>query len=101
MRPNTLADIWNDIRSVAAALDVVETGEPLVERLNHRLSAISVRALASPRRPAVACLEWVEPLMAAGNSVSELVEMAGTTLTVLWSCLVASIWSEPRRRCTG
>jgi iron complex transport system substrate-binding protein len=79
LQPNTLTDIWNDIRSVAAALEVTETGEQLVERLNHRLNGISVRALASPRRPTVACLEWIEPLMAGGNWVPELVEMAGAT----------------------
>jgi iron complex transport system substrate-binding protein len=39
--------------------------------------AISERAGASPRRPRVACIEWHEPLMAAGNWVPELVEMAG------------------------
>jgi iron complex transport system substrate-binding protein len=79
LQPNALTGIWNDIRSVAAALDVVETGEQLVEKLNHRLNAISVRALASPRRPTVACLDWIEPLMAGGNWVPELVEMAGAT----------------------
>ena len=79
LQPNALTDIWNDIRSVAAALDVVKTGEQLVEKLNHRLNAISVRALAPPRRPTVACLEWIEPLMAGGNWVPELVEMAGAT----------------------
>ncbi|MBI3877177.1 MAG: ABC transporter substrate-binding protein, partial [Verrucomicrobia bacterium] len=29
------------------------------------------------RRPAVACIEWFDPLMAAGNWVPELVEFAG------------------------
>jgi iron complex transport system substrate-binding protein len=77
LQPNALADIWNDIRSVAAALDVASAGEHLVEQLNRSLDAISARALASYRRPTVACLEWIEPLMATGNWVPELVEMAG------------------------
>jgi ABC-type Fe3+-hydroxamate transport system substrate-binding protein len=29
------------------------------------------------RRPRVACIEWIEPLMAAGNWTPELIEMAG------------------------
>jgi iron complex transport system substrate-binding protein len=78
LQPNALADIWNDIRSVASALDIAVTGEQLVAKLNHHLNAIAVRALAS-RRPTVACLEWIEPLMAGGNWVPELVEMAGAT----------------------
>ena len=79
LQPNALADIWNDILRVASALNMAVTGERLVEKLNHDLNAISVRALASPQRPTVACLEWIEPLMAGGNWVPELVEMAGAT----------------------
>jgi iron complex transport system substrate-binding protein len=30
-----------------------------------------------PDQPTVACIEWIEPLMAAGNWMPELVEMAG------------------------
>ena len=77
LQPNALADIWNDIRSVASALKIEAAGEELIGKLNDRLTAIAVRALASPQKPTVACLEWVEPLMAAGNWVPELVEMAG------------------------
>ncbi len=79
LQPNALVDIWNDIRSVASALNIEAAGEQLVEKLNNRLTAIAARALASPQRPTVACLEWIEPLMAAGNWVPELVEMAGAT----------------------
>ena len=79
LQPNALVDIWNDIRSVASALNIETAGEQLVEKLNDRLTAIAARALASPQRPTVACLEWIEPLMAAGNWVPELVDMAGAT----------------------
>jgi iron complex transport system substrate-binding protein len=41
------------------------------------MCAISSRALSYRDRPTVACIEWLEPLMAAGNWVPELVEMAG------------------------
>src|SRR5262245_50554624 len=79
LQPNSLADIWNDIRNVAVALDISARGEQLVEKLSQRLDSISIRARSSPQRPRVACLEWIEPLMAAGNWVPELVEMAGAT----------------------
>ena len=41
-----------------------------------------MQALAStrpraPNAPRVACIEWIEPLMAAGNWTPELIEMAG------------------------
>jgi iron complex transport system substrate-binding protein len=77
LNPNSLADVWNDIRRVARALGIAERGEATVEELKARMCAISRRALSDGRRPTVACIEWIEPLMAAGNWVPELVEMAG------------------------
>ena len=41
------------------------------------MSAIAEQAQALPSRPTVACIEWIDPLMAAGNWMPELVEMAG------------------------
>jgi iron complex transport system substrate-binding protein len=77
LEPNSLADIWSDIRHVAAACGVAERGDEVVAELQGRMRAISERARASRSRPRVACIEWHEPLMAAGNWVPELVEMAG------------------------
>ena len=87
---------------MATTLNVETAGDQLVEALQSRLGAISIRALTSPRRPTVACLEWIEPLMAAGNWVPELVEMAGAgTLFGCWKALhVANLeralWARPR-----
>ena len=77
LAPNSLVDFWDDIRRVALALEIGDRGEALVEKLKARMCAISSRALADPKRPTVACIEWLEPLMATGNWVPELVEMAG------------------------
>jgi iron complex transport system substrate-binding protein len=75
--PNVLADVWRDIRAVAAALGAVERGEKLVGELCRRIDAIVERACALATRPSVAVVEWIDPLMAAGNWVPELVAMAG------------------------
>ena len=40
------------------------------------MAAVSARTAGRPR-PSVACVEWIDPLMAAGNWVPELVELAG------------------------
>jgi iron complex transport system substrate-binding protein len=77
LEPNALADIWSDIQRVAVECGVPERGEKAVDALQSRMREISARACRSPRRPRVACIEWHEPLMAAGNWVPELVEMAG------------------------
>ncbi|MDP1798402.1 MAG: cobalamin-binding protein [Planctomycetaceae bacterium] len=78
--PNSLIDVWADGRRIAAALGVRETGEQLLTSLQQRLQAVGAacRALGQPS-PRVACVEWQEPLMAAGNWIPELVEMVGGT----------------------
>jgi iron complex transport system substrate-binding protein len=62
---------------VAEALDVVAAGRALVTRLQARIDAIAAQAQPLAARPTVACVEWVDPLMAAGNWMPELVARAG------------------------
>jgi iron complex transport system substrate-binding protein len=76
LAPNTLDDVWDDIRRVAEALDVPEQGSALVGRLQERMAEVATKALTLPQRPTVACLEWLDPLMAAGNWMPQLVDMA-------------------------
>ncbi|MGI8743783.1 MAG: cobalamin-binding protein [Bryobacteraceae bacterium] len=78
LEPNALADIWNDIRRTASACGVSGRGDAVVASLRDRLSSLVGQVILSPsrRRPRVACIEWHEPLMAAGNWVPELVELA-------------------------
>ena len=77
LEPNALEDVWHDVASVANALGVRERGEALLAELRERLGAIAGRARERGRKPRVACIEWYDPLMAAGNWVPELVEIAG------------------------
>src|SRR5690606_17339927 len=77
LMPNALADVYAGIRQVAEALGVPERGERLVAGMESRLRELSMRANSWGKKPTVACVEWVEPLMAAGNWVPELVELAG------------------------
>ena len=77
LAPNALADVFADIERVAAALDLRERGTVLVDSLRQRIDAIAQRAHAVAARPRVAAIEWIEPLMAAGNWVPELIALAG------------------------
>lgn len=77
LEPNKLADVWDDIARVAAALDIAERGRRLVGDLKASMRDIKEKAAKLTSKPAVACLEWTEPLMAGGNWMPELVEMAG------------------------
>jgi iron complex transport system substrate-binding protein len=73
----SLAGIWEDIRQTAEALGVAETGRNVVQALTGRTQAIRRRAEGLSPKPRVACIEWLDPLMAAGNWMPELVEAAG------------------------
>jgi iron complex transport system substrate-binding protein len=77
LHPNALADLWTGIRQVADALEAPHRGQQLIARLEHRLREVSGQALEQPERPTVACIEWIDPLMSAGNWMPELVELAG------------------------
>ncbi|MDB6019429.1 MAG: transporter, periplasmic solute-binding protein [Pedosphaera sp.] len=77
LSPKRLVDIWEDIRSVADALGVAEHGREILRALKNRVVAIIEKTCVMKQPPSVACIEWIEPLMAAGNWVPELVQLAG------------------------
>ncbi|MFG0295203.1 MAG: cobalamin-binding protein [Maioricimonas sp. JB045] len=77
LTPMQLSDVWDDIRRVAQALDVPAKGDAVVADLQRRLKELRTLTAAQPQRPCVACIEWIEPLMVAGNWIPELVEIAG------------------------
>ena len=77
LEPNSLDDIWRDIRSIASACGVAARGETLISLLQSRITQIGRTAQRAVERPRVAAIEWLQPLMAAGNWVPELIEIAG------------------------
>lgn len=77
LNPKRLEDVWEDIVRVGTALGNRRNGEEVVATLRERMSKIQARAAASDNRPRVAVIEWIEPLMAGGNWMPELVHMAG------------------------
>ena len=74
MQPDSLQQIWEDFRRLAGALDIPERGERVIAGLQARMAELSP---AGVRLPRVACIEWMEPLMAAGNWTPELIALAG------------------------
>jgi len=75
LEPNTLSEVWADIQRVAAALGA--DAAPVLQDLQARVAHCQQRTQTLANRPRVACIEWSDPLMAAGNWVPELVELAG------------------------
>jgi iron complex transport system substrate-binding protein len=76
LEPNRLDDILADFERVADAADSAEAGRALVERCRERFDRIRRRAVYAKSRPRVVCLEWLDPPMAAGNWIPELVDLA-------------------------
>jgi len=77
LSPQRMTDVWSDILTVATALGVAEHGKSVVKQLKQRVVGVIEKAVCIKHRPSVACIEWIDPLMAAGNWVPELVELAG------------------------
>ena len=75
LEPYALADVWLDIKRVASTCCCPKSGRVLVRRLQERMRAIEERAISGARQR-IAAIEWLEPLMAGGNWVPELIEMA-------------------------
>jgi iron complex transport system substrate-binding protein len=77
LQPNGLDDIYQDIATVASALEVTQAGEKLIEDLQERVDIIRHKLKFMENKPTVACIEWLEPMMLSGNWVPELVTIAG------------------------
>lgn len=77
LHPNVLADVWRDLQTIAEACGVGAVGQAVVRDLTARAAVLARQAAATRARPTVACIDWVDPLMTAGNWVPELVEAAG------------------------
>ena len=74
LAPDDLSDVFGDFARVAEAAGVPERAGPAIARMQQGLAALP----APPaRRPTMLAVEWIEPLMVAGNWVPELVSAAG------------------------
>ncbi len=78
---SSLSGLWSDIITVGEAASVLPRARELVSRLQSRCDSIACRIAALSRagatKPRVAMIEWLDPPMAAGNWVPELVRLAG------------------------
>lgn len=73
----TLEGVLADVERVASSLGVPSRGTDLCAAMRRRRDEIARRARSSRPRPRVATIEWLSPLMAAGNWIPELVDDAG------------------------
>jgi iron complex transport system substrate-binding protein len=77
LAPYRLDDVWEDITRVGEALDRRAQVERLVQDYQQRLTRLRELTAHQGERPRIAVLEWLDPLMGAGNWTPELIAIAG------------------------
>jgi iron complex transport system substrate-binding protein len=80
LQPSSLAEVWSDLHRVAIALfgaSGEQRAEAAIAPLQNRIQACRDQTQAAIHKPTVVCIEWPDPMMAAGNWVPELVSLAG------------------------
>lgn len=79
LNPRALSDIFSEILLLAEKLGVSDTGQAFVAELQERCDLIQHKLKFVGHRPTVICIEWLSPLMTAGNWTPELIQIAGGT----------------------
>ena len=77
LEPNTIGDIFDNIRMVGDFTERSREAENLVAGLQARLDDVRDAAKRIDRRPRTLMLEWLEPPFAPGHWVPEQVDIAG------------------------
>jgi iron complex transport system substrate-binding protein len=77
LEPNTIQDIFANIRTVGALTDREAEADALVSELTVRLDSLAVLLTQVETRPRTLVLEWLEPPFAPGHWVPEQVAFAG------------------------
>jgi iron complex transport system substrate-binding protein len=74
--PHTLGEVLGDVRTLAEATDARDAGVDLVQDAARRIDRVRLAVRAAPP-VAVAALEWLDPVFAAGHWTPQLIEYAG------------------------
>jgi iron complex transport system substrate-binding protein len=77
LEPRTLDETFTEILRVGQAVGRSSVAEGLIASLKARVEAVRTRCERQDRRPRVAFLEWIDPLICGGHWNPELVALAG------------------------
>jgi iron complex transport system substrate-binding protein len=77
LEPNTIRDIFANIRTVAELTGREREAEELIASLSARLKRLEAATASVATRPRTLMLEWLEPPFAPGHWVPEQVRLAG------------------------
>lgn len=93
LTPQTLTDVFADIRRVGEASGRAKASERLVAELEESVAEVEQAVAGVLERPRVLCLEWLNPPYVGGHWGPDMVERAGGTD-------VLGRTGEPSRRVT-
>jgi len=77
LQPNGLEDVYKDIQNLADQLGVGKAGTELLELSEERINIIRHKLKFITEKPTVACIEWLSPMMVAGNWTPQIIEIGG------------------------
>lgn len=77
LEPNTIQDIFANIRTVGLLTGREEEADEVVRQLEARLERVAAALEGVNERPRTLMLEWLEPTFAPGHWVPEQVKLAG------------------------
>ncbi len=77
LAPNNLADVWEDMHRVSRAIGREGLSQTVVQNSKAEISNIHQEAKSKAVMPRTALIEWIDPLMYAGNWMPRLVTEAG------------------------
>lgn len=77
LEPVGYADIFTDIQRTGEMLGVTEAARQVVNQMRERMTAVHAQTRSIAQKKTVVCIEWLKPLMNAGNWIPTVVEKAG------------------------
>ena len=79
LQPHALEDVFEDMRSIGRACGAERVAEDVAQAYRERVNRIQsdVNLIPPEARPRTALIEWIEPVMVAGNWMPELLRIAG------------------------
>ncbi len=79
LEPTNLQQILENISAVAQVTGRQAEAQALVQSLERRIQRIGAATSTIQTQPRMFCMEWMEPLLAGGHWIPEMVRLAGGT----------------------
>lgn len=79
LQAQNISEVFRDIAIIADVLGDPAAGQQLIARLSERMEVLAQALNGVTESPSVVGIEWMEPLMSAGNLVPDLISLARGT----------------------